>query len=139
MVLLRGIKKLRWILVPNTVKDDTDILNLPPDPIGDLPTQSMKLSVWNIGSDKRRLEETIKELASRRKPQHYEYATFSSDILDDLGIIYEKKIDIQAKNLGQYHYNINIPTSEKLLEFAKSLILNAETARLTKLEITKIP
>lgn len=140
MKLLRGIKKAKWAESAQITTKDTDILNLLPDPIGDLATSKSTISVWDIGQNEARLDKIVKELAGRRqKPQPFEFAVFSSDILDNLGILTENIHDNQTKELGKYHHNINIPSSEKLLELAKSLILDAKRDWKTKIEIAKIP
>ena len=139
MELLQRIKKVKWVESADTTTDDTAILDLLPDPIGDLPTSGMKLSVWDIGIDRRRENEIIRELAKKReRVQYFDYAIFSSALLDDLDISFENTFSTEVKKIGQHHYDIHIPSSEKLLELTKSLILKAVRDRKQKSEIEEL-
>ena len=140
MELLLGIKQAKWAESAHVTTKDTDILNLLPDPICNLNITKLKLSVWDIGSKQARLGETIKQLdLSRENRQNYDYAIFSSDILDELGISFNNTFSKLAKEISEYHYDIYIPSSEILLELTKSLILYAERDRMTKMEIARLP
>lgn len=140
MELLLGIKEAKWAESAQITTKDTDILNLIPDPICNLNISMSKLSVWDIGSEQARLGETIKQLdANRNRRQNYDYAIFSSELLDELGISFDNTFSNLAKKIGNYHYDIHIPSSEKLLELTKSLILKAKRDRMTKGEIERLP
>ena len=140
MELLRTIKKARWNLSVEITSDDTKILNLLPDPIGNLNTIESRLSVWDIGIDRGRLGQIIKSLAKRGdKFQNIAYAIFSSALLEKHHISMKKTLSSEHKKISNYHYDIEIPTSKNLLELTKSIILNAELDRMYSKEIENLP
>ena len=139
MELLLGIKKAKWAESANITTKDTNILNLLPDPICNLNISELKLSVWDVGINRARFNEIIKEIVKDRSIPNYDYSIFSDKLLNNLGISFDQTFSMQLKKIGNYHYDIHIPSSEILLELTKSLILYAERDRMTKREIDRLP
>lgn len=139
MEFIREIKKAKWNLSVDNTTDDTEILNLMPDPVCNINTSEMKISVWDIGTNRERFGNIVKALTKGRKLKNFDFAIFSSDLLDDLGVEFNKSGSPLNEIIGDHHYDIEIPTSKNLLELTKSLILNADLNRMYAKQIENLP
>lgn len=136
-LLLRKIRKSRWLPVPDWTPRDT----LHADPLADLVTQGNELSVWRVEDDGSNLERILTALAG-----NFDYASNLDYILFDERILQEADVRIRRSDgstimpeaNSTWHHDLVELTARKVVNLAELAMQNGRKERVSESTVIRL-
>lgn len=136
--VLRQVRKNRWY------KDEAASLlsvnDVPADPLGDLQTQSNKLSVWLIDDKKSNVDQIVTALAAGRDaPSNLDYALLDAKYLKRSRLkIKHSEGGTLDNSVNEYHSDVTELSGIRLVRLARVFLRFAEIKRIPEKNVKEL-